>query len=142
MQTVNAATVIKTANIHFFFLHRLIVVSANKMTGVNTVLHYLHQGFGFDVAVIRGNVGLQVCSPGECAGTNRARVNRVRAEGKFVNCKSSQLAESFSTSLALMALLTGVCPHMVSQVVLSLECFITNLAWKWSFVGVNPFMNL
>ena len=41
-----------------------------------------------------------------------------------------------------MALLTGVCPHMVSQVVLSLECFITNLAWKWSLVGVNPFMNL
>ena len=59
----------------------------------------------------------------------------------FVNDKSPALTESFSTISALEGLILGVNIPMISQVILSSESLVANVACKGPLVSVSPLMD-
>ena len=88
------------------------------------------------------HVGLEVCSLGEGGWADWAGEEGLRAVEQLVDGESSGLAESLATLLTLMGLLLGVRVHVISEMILSLEGFVTLGAGERPLSRVNPLMDL
>ena len=59
----------------------------------------------------------------------------------LVNCKRPGLTESFITRSTLVGFVFGVDVLVVSQMILSSECFATNITWEGSLICVGSLVD-
>ena len=94
----------------------------------------------FDVCVSE-EMGLEVGSLVETTATSMTLVRRIFHVKYLVDLKCPGLTEPFSTVRTLEGLLFRVNVSVVSQVVLSSECLVTNVTGVWSLIRMSTFMN-
>ena len=59
----------------------------------------------------------------------------------LVNCQRPGLTETFVAVSTLVGLVLAVDVLVVSQVILSSECFATHIAGEWSLICVSPLVD-
>ena len=104
-------------------------------------VHNLLQLLGLDLPVLPDQVRLEVRPPGEALPTDWAGELSLGTEEQPVDGESSGLTEASATG-TLVGPLAGVGHHVVPQMILSLETFLTLLAAVGPLPSVNSLVNV